>query len=313
MSSWSSANPLRTAVIGVGYLGTFHAQKYQQLEKTLPVKLVAVSDAVEVNLSAKSQSLNVQGFLNFKDLLGKVDAVTIATTTSSHFEVAQFFLESKVHVNVEKPICVTPKEAEQLISLAEKNNLKLAVGHSERFSTVQKALKELVKNPLHIELERLAPFKGRGGDVSVMLDLAVHDIDLARDLLGSDFHWVSGRHGRVFSETGDWLTAKALGGKTTLQFHISRTAAEMSRKITVYETDKIIIADYQNLKLTINRRVNANQPLQTEIINIDKSDNLALETQVFLESVLFQKPLLVDGRAGLFALKMALAASELSS
>lgn len=313
MSSWSGLNPLRVAVVGVGYLGNFHAQKIQALESQLPVKLVCISDSTATLLNERTQALKVPGYQNYKELLGLVDAVTIATTTSSHFEVAKFFLQNKIHVNVEKPICVTAQEAQELISLSQKSGVTLAVGHSERFSSVQRALKELVKKPLHIELERLAPFKGRGGDVSVMLDLLVHDIDLARDLVEQDFTWKSARMGRVFSSTGDWISAQAQTNSISLQFHVSRTAAEMSRKITVYEEDRVLCADFQNLKITVSQRVKKDEPLHTETHSVERSDNLAIENKVFLENILFKRPLLVDGAAGFFALKMALAAAELTS
>src|SRR5690606_23223629 len=130
--------------------------------------------------------LGVKSFHRPEDLIGQVDLVTVAASTLSHYDVAKTFLENGVHVNVEKPITATVPQAEELIALAQKKNLKLAVGHIERFNPSVNELRKHIKNPRTIELIRTAPYKARGADVSVLHDLMIHDMDLLFWLSGSE-------------------------------------------------------------------------------------------------------------------------------
>ena len=169
------SSKLRAGVIGVGYLGKFHAQKYKNNNQ---VDLVGVCDGRPDQAEKIAAELVVSAFSTVKEMLGKVDLVTIAASTSAHYELAKIFLLNGVHVNVEKPIAANVSQAEELVSLAIQKNLKLAVGHIERFNPAIIELKKYINNPTSVTLTRWAPFNTRGSDVSVLHDLMIHDIDL---------------------------------------------------------------------------------------------------------------------------------------
>ena len=166
---------LRTAVVGVGYLGRFHAQKHRALDG---IELVGVCDQDGERSRSVAAEVGTQAFQDHRELLGKIDAVTIAATTAEHFALARFFLEHDVHVLVEKPMTRTSAEAAILTKLAEQRNLKLQVGHVERFNPALLAARESLTTVRFIECHRLAPFKGRGADVNVILDVMIHDLDV---------------------------------------------------------------------------------------------------------------------------------------
>lgn len=176
---------LRCAVVGVGYLGRFHAQKYKALSESPSrnVQMLGVCDASFDRAQTVAAELGVTAFADYRELVGKVDAVTVASTTKTHYEIAKFFLQNGVHVNVEKPMTVTIGEAEELVALANAKNLKLQVGHVERFNPALQAARQKLQTPLFIECHRLAPFKPRGVDVDVVLDLMIHDLDVILSLV----------------------------------------------------------------------------------------------------------------------------------
>jgi predicted dehydrogenase len=166
---------MRTAVIGVGYLGRFHAQKYAALGNS---QLVGIADPSPAARAAVAAELGVEAYADYRDLLGRVDAVSIVTPTPLHFAVAQAFLEAGAHVLVEKPMTTTVAEGEALIAAASRAGRILQVGHLERFNAAVQAVQPMLTVPRFIESARLAPFKHRGTDVDVVLDLMIHDIDL---------------------------------------------------------------------------------------------------------------------------------------
>ncbi len=175
-------NKIKCAVVGVGYLGEFHAEKYAKLPNA---ELVAVCDIDQSRCQEIAQKNHTSSTNNYYDLIGKVDAVSIATPTSLHHKIAKVFLENHIHVLLEKPITTTVAEADELIAIAKKNNLVLQVGHLERFNCVVNALEKYLDNPRFIESTRLAPFKLRGMDINVVLDLMIHDIDIVLQLVKS--------------------------------------------------------------------------------------------------------------------------------
>ena len=173
---------LRTAVVGVGYLGRFHAQKHRALDN---VELVAVCDRDAERARTVAAEVGASAVEDYRALVGKVDAVTIAATTAEHFALAHFFLEHGVHCLVEKPLTRTSREAAVLTKLADERNLKLQVGHVERFNPALLAARETLTTVRFIECHRLAPFKGRGADVNVILDVMIHDLDVILSLVDS--------------------------------------------------------------------------------------------------------------------------------
>lgn len=172
--------PLRVGVVGVGYFGRFHAAKYAALEEC---ELVGVVDIDTKRAAAAAEAYGGQAFGSLDALLERVDAVSVATPTSTHYDVARSCLERGIHVLVEKPMTATVAQADALIELAARRDLVLQVGHQERFFAAQLGLDGLAKAPSEIHCERLGPFTGRSVDCSVVTDLMIHDIDLAQSLV----------------------------------------------------------------------------------------------------------------------------------
>src|SRR5690606_14529762 len=166
---------VRTGAVGTGYLGKFHAEKYAALPEA---ELVGVCDIDERAGRQVAEALGVRYFKDHTELAGRVDAVTIAATTSAHFELAKYFLEHGVHVLVEKPMTRTAEQARLLTELAERKGLKLQVGHVERFNPALLSARESLTDIDFIECHRLAPFTARGADVDVVRDLMIHDLDV---------------------------------------------------------------------------------------------------------------------------------------
>ena len=299
---------LRAAVVGVGYLGNFHSQKYKSLSENKfkgSLELVGVCDLNSAQADKVASSLGVKAFTNYEELVGKVDCVSIATITPAHFEAARFFLKHGIHVNVEKPITIRVDEARELITLAKEKNLVLAVGHSERFNPAFVRLKEIIKKPIWVEFHRHAPFKERGSDVSVLHDLAIHDIDLAFNLLPGKCELTDVCGGKLVTQQIDWsnFIYKFDSGVKAL-ISISRVAPEMNRSIKVIESDRIVFADLQNgIVKTTHFKKAMDTPIQIETENVGKGDNLLIETECFVQSILDKKPAVVTGEDGRRALE----------
>lgn len=294
---------LRAAVIGVGYLGRFHAQKYKQLESELPIELVAVCDLSPDQAQKVATELGVRAVSDPRELLGQVDLVTIATVTRAHFEMAELFLKSGVHCNVEKPMTVTVHESETLLRLASEQNLTLCVGHSERFSPAFLKLKELMKNPHSIEMHRHAPYKSRGADVSVVHDLMIHDLDLLRALVPSDLHLVEAQGGKLISSSLDWASAVfKFSGNRQAVISVSRMAPQMTRTIRVISNHESFSCDLQTGELSWAKFDNPEQPV-IETISAGRGDNLLSETRAFIQKVLGQNSEAISGLDGLRAME----------
>ena len=171
---------LKAAVIGVGYLGQYHAQK---IAESSQAELIAVCDTDLQRAQEVAAQYGTKAYQNFDDIIDQVDAVNIVTPTRSHFSVAKEFLSRGIHTLIEKPITTTEEEAETLIQLAKSQQVILQVGHLERFNNAVKAITPYIDSPRFIESTRLAPFKLRGSDVNVILDLMIHDIDIIHSIL----------------------------------------------------------------------------------------------------------------------------------
>ena len=196
---------LRAGVIGVGYLGQFHAEKYASLPQ---VELTGVVDADPARAAQIAQKLNTRSFSDPADLLGKVDVVSIVVPTILHHRVAKQFLEQGIHVLLEKPITVTLEQADELIRLATGKGLILQIGHIERFSPAMTAIKSLLKSPRYITAERAAPFTVRCTDVNVVLDLMIHDLDIVADLANAEVSEVSAAGASVITKEIDIASAR---------------------------------------------------------------------------------------------------------
>lgn len=300
-------NKLNAAVVGVGYLGRFHAQKYKALDM---VNLLAVCDADKERASVVAKELDIPFFDSYKDLVGKVDLVTVATTTSCHFEIAKFFLENNIHVNVEKPMTTNSREGLELCKIAEKNNLVFQVGFVERFNPALIAAQEKFTKPLFIECHRLAPFKPRGADVSVVLDLMIHDLDVILSLVKSSVKSVSAIGTPVLTKTADIANARIeFDSGAVANVTASRVSTKAQRKFRCFQPNQYLSIDFGsgeiNLLTKTGEMIGEDLPIETEAWNLEKGDALLAETLSFVDSVRNEKPPLVTGKDGLVALELA--------
>jgi predicted dehydrogenase len=299
----------RTAVIGVGYLGRFHAQKYAALPES---QLVAVVDANAEARARVASELGCRALADYRELLGEVDAVSIATPTPTHFSIASDCLEHGVHVLVEKPITETLDEAAALVALAQRRGLVLQVGHLERFNAAILALEGTLGVPRFVESHRLAPFKERGTDVNVVLDLMIHDIDLIQSLVGAPIESIDAVGTSVFSAGLDIANARIrYANGCVANTTASRVSMKTERKLRIFQDDAYISIDLQQKVLTIVRKPPPDSgaapgQVTLEERSYEQGDALRMEIEAFLRCVREGKPPVVSGEDGMRALETAI-------
>jgi predicted dehydrogenase len=304
---------IRTAVIGVGYLGRFHAQKYAGLPNST---LVGICDPAVKSREAVAAELNVPAFADYRELLGKVDAVSIVTPTPLHFDVAKAFLESGASVLVEKPMTVTVAEGETLVQIARDAKRILQVGHLERFNAAVQAVQPTLTVPRFIESARLAPFKYRGTDVDVVLDLMIHDIDLILSIVRSPVVSVDAIGSSVFSKEIDIANARLrFANGCVANATASRVSLKTERKLRLFQDDAYISVDLQQKILTVIRKgagVGADGMPQVAIDEntYEQGDALKAEIEAFLQAVATGEPPPVTGEDGLLALRTAVSITQ---
>jgi predicted dehydrogenase len=304
---------IRAAVIGVGYLGRFHAQKYAAIPGC---QLVAVADAQLETAQRVAGELGTLAVADYRELIGRVDAVSIATPTPRHFEIAQTLLSAGVHVLVEKPITETTLQAEELIVTARSAGRVLQVGHLERFNPVIIGAEASLGVPRFIECHRLAPFRERGTDVNVVLDLMIHDLDLVQSIVGSEIVALEAIGTPVFSSEIDIANARIrFANGCVANATASRVSLKTERKLRVFQDDAYLSMDLQQKILTVIRKrdvVPGDQQLPVSISeqSFDQGDALRAEIEAFLASCRGERAIVVSGEAGLRALKTAVTISE---
>lgn len=306
---------LRAAVIGVGYLGRFHAQKYASLPD---VELVGVVDAHPETARRVAGELGVAAFTDYRELLGapgskgaKVDLVSVASTTETHHAVARDRLAAGVYVLVEKPITVTVAQADELIALADAKKLVLQVGHLERFNPAWLAVKDKIKRPVFIEAHRMAPFKARGIDVSVVLDLMIHDLDLILPLVGSPVTDLRASGVSVLTDGIDIANARIeFANGCVANLTASRTSTASLRRLRVFQHHEYISVDFGDRRIGISKRrdalVEGEEPIDTETVQQPPGDALMTEIVAFVAAVRDGTKPVVSGREGRDALAIAL-------
>jgi predicted dehydrogenase len=305
---------VRTAVIGVGYLGRFHAQKYASLPGS---RLVAVADARADAREQVAAEVGCRAVADYREILGEVDAVSIATPTPLHHPIARDCLEHGVHVLVEKPITETAAQARELIEVAARRGRLLQVGHLERFNSAILALEGTLRVPRFIESHRLAPFKERGTDVNVVLDLMIHDIDLIQSLVGSPIVSIDAVGTSVFSAGLDIANARIrYANGCVANTTASRVSMKTERKLRLFQDDAYVSIDMQQKVLTIVRKPPAGAgaaPGQVVIEerSYEQGDALRLEIEAFLGAVREGRPAAVTGEDGLRALETAIRITEM--
>jgi len=297
-------NKVRVGVIGIGYLGQFHAEKYAGIPE---VELVGLVDADSARASQLAGKLKTQAFPDPTHLIGKVDAVSIVVPTVLHHRIAKQFLEQGTHVLLEKPMTVTLEQADELIDLAARRGMILQVGHIERFNPAVTVIKPLIRTPRYITAERAAPFTLRCTDVNVVLDLMIHDLDIVMDLAGSAPKEVSAVGVSIITREIDVVTARiTFQDGCIADVTASRVSDDKKRLLRIFEEDAIYSSDYHTQKATVSRIKPGPFPqLIAQDISSDRRDTLDDEIRAFIQSVRNGIKPLVSGIEGRRALALA--------
>jgi predicted dehydrogenase len=300
---------LRAAVVGVGYLGQFHAEK---LAAAPGVALAAVVDADAARARSIAAKHGCAAHADPAALLGAVDLVSIAVPTAQHHAVALPFLEAGVHVLVEKPIAVTLAEADAMIAAAKRGGALLAVGHLQRFNPAFRALVDALGKPLYIECERLSGFKQRGIDVDVVLDLMIHDIDLVLSMARSELAQVSACGFQVLTDSIDIASVRLeFADGCVANLSASRVSQQPVRKLRVFQSDGYASADLQAGRLRLVRRDPRQEGIAEDESSYADRDELRAEIANVVAAAQGGRAPLVGGEDGRRALALALEVGRL--
>ena len=298
---------VRTAVIGAGKMGAIHAKVYNQLEQS---DFIAVVDIDADKARTLAEQYNCAALSDYNDILGKVDAVTIATPTVTHLDLAKLFIENNIAVLIEKPLAANVSEGKKIAELAKKHNIVVAVGHSERCNPVVQAIKRLDIEPKFIEANRVSPYPFRSTDVGVVLDVMIHDIDIILSLAASKIRKIDAVGLGVIGEKEDICNARIVFDNGCIaNITASRLALKTERKVRVFSRQVYVSLDYfkksgivikadpnTNVLKWINEHQEAgdfdlttvNWPdlLHIEELDIDDKEPIRLEQENFLRAVM---------------------------
>ncbi len=291
---------LKVGVVGIGQIGKEHARIYKALPEA---QLIGLCDT-DADRKDRADALGIPFYPNFKALIGKVDAVSVATPTYLHYPVAKAFLEAGIHTLIEKPITLKLAEADELIALARRKNCSLQVGHIERFNPGFKRIEEIAKNIRFFEIHRLGPFTGRINDCGVVLDLMIHDLDIVLSLVKSEIASFDAIGVNVLTPFEDIANVRIkFKNGAIADITASRLTFEKQRKIRIFQEDAYISLDYEAQQSKIFRK-EGNQITQ-EIIDIQKAEPLKEELQSFLNEILSGRSLGRPDEAARDALRFA--------
>ena len=300
---------LRLGVVGVGYFGQFHAEKYHQMPE---VELVGLADIDRSRSREMARRFNTNAFCNYEDLYEKIDAVSIAVPTPIHYQVTKDFFRRGIDVLLEKPITATLREADELIDMAGKKQLVFQVGHQERFNAAFMALEGTLVDPILIESHRLSPFLQRAAGVDVVLDLMIHDIQIILSMVDSPIQSIQAVGVPIVSPYLDIANARIeFENGCIANVTASRVSREKTRKIRIFQSTAYFSIDYVSQKITVlSKDGKGRKPISPGIfaqdIKIAKNDPLELEIKSFVERVRDRKKPLVSGLDGKKALEVAL-------
>ena len=302
---------LRTAVIGVGSLGRHHARNHAEISRTGKTELVGVCDADEETARKIAAENSCDYFTDWRELLDKVEAVSIVTPTETHSEIACEFLEKGVHVLVEKPIARTLAEADSMIEAAEKSGAKLMVGHLERYNPAMVALRPHVTKPLYFEIHRVSPFPNRALDVDVVLDVMIHDLDAINWLVDARVSEIRAVGIPVISDKVDAANARIeFENGAVANITASRIGTEKIRKTRFYQTNSYVVLDYATKFASVTSLApNAIHPLLGISINrleINDVEPLRAEIEAFVDCILQDQTPPITAEDGRRALDLAL-------
>jgi predicted dehydrogenase len=301
---------IKIGVIGVGYLGKHHARIYSEIEN---VALTAI-DIVKEKADDFAKNYRCESCYDYKQILSKVDALSIVTPTASHYGIAMDCLKAGKDILIEKPITENTEEADELIHEAEKRGCILQVGHLERYNPAVLAASEMIHNPLFVESERLAPFLGKGGrgtDIDVTLDLMIHDVDIILSLIKKPVNEIRAVGADVLTDKIDvakaWL--KFENGCTALAT-VSRLSPEKQRRLKVFEKDSYLLIDYMNSEVKRYFR-NEEGTISSHTINPDNKEPLKEELIDFVHCIKTRTRPKVSGIEGRNALHVVLEISKI--
>lgn len=318
----NDARKLPVGVIGVGHLGSLHARMFAEIGSA---ELVGVFDVNSDHMRSIAGELNTKTFLSADDLLQNVEAVSIATPTNTHFEIARKAIERGVHVFIEKPITKTTAEAESLLQTARRHHVKIQVGHIERFNPAILALDRYKLEPMFIESHRLAQFNPRGSDVAVVLDLMIHDIDIIISLVHSPVEEIDANGVAVVSDSIDIANARIrFANGCVANVTASRISQKKMRKMRMFQRDAYISVDFLEGDAEVFRIVGQNEEspggttklgaigagtMKRDIVyerpEVKEVNALKVELELFVDAVRSNRDPLVTGEDGLNALRVA--------
>ncbi|NIQ38610.1 MAG: Gfo/Idh/MocA family oxidoreductase [Proteobacteria bacterium] len=301
---------LKVGVVGVGYFGSFHAEKYAKIPQ---VELVGVADINEARAQEVADNFSTRPYVDYKDLFDKIQAVSIAVPTPIHYEVARDFIDHGIDVLLEKPMTATLEQAEALVEVAENRERILQIGHLERFNSAVFALNGLLGDPLFIDSIRFSPFLERASNVDVVLDLMIHDIDLILSIVQSEVTSISAVGVQVISSYLDIANARVeFQNGCTANITASRVSDKKMRQIRIFQDNGYITIDFLSHRMRVHRKEkdSLGPKVVSEEITMPPTDALEGEIHSFIEKVRDRTDPLVSGRNGKRALEVALSITQ---
>ena len=300
-------NKLRVGVVGVGYLGRFHALIYSRMDN---VELVGVSDSDQQQAEQVAAEAGAD-VLSIEQMLEQADAVSIVVPTTLHLEIARPFLQKGIHMLMEKPISTTVKDGREIIDLAKASGATLQIGHLERYNAGIMALAEHIEQPRFIDAQRMGGFKARATDVDVISDLMIHDIDIIMSLIDSEITSISASGTAVLTDHLDIANARLeFANGAAANVTASRISKEDSRRIRVFEPKHYLSLDFIGQRLERATAVPSKESewdeIVSDVVDIDPVMPLDEELASFVDAIINNKQPLVDGETGLKALDVAL-------
>ena len=314
---------VKVGVVGVGHLGQHHVRKFQGIPGC---ELIGIYDKNEARAKEISEKLGVKSFADYYTLLDAIDAIDIVATTTYHYELAKPALLKGKHIFLEKPITSELEQAEELLELAKRQNLKIQVGHIERFNPVILEVEQEIKDPMFIESHRLSTFHHRGTDVPVVLDLMIHDIDLILDFIKAPVSDIRASGIGILTPNIDIANARLeFANGAIANVTSSRVSLKQERKLRFFQRDAYFSMDFVAKQVSVVRKspdilkllpqimmgsteIKAEQLVDMKLhdVSVTAKDALQMELESFIDSIANNKKPVVDGEAGTRALKIAL-------
>ncbi|MDE0051690.1 MAG: Gfo/Idh/MocA family oxidoreductase [Rhodospirillales bacterium] len=300
---------LRVGVVGVGHFGRYHAEKMAALEGA---RLVAVADSDSPRAAEVAARLDTDALPDHRALIGRIDAASVAVPAAAHYEVVKDFLDAGIHVLVEKPFTERAATARELAALAETRGLVLQVGLIERFSEAFRTVAPRITRPVYVEAARISPFSPRGTDVSVVLDMMIHDIDIILALVDAPVADIDAVGAPVFSASEDIANARLkFANGCVANVTASRVSPKTERTLRIFQPDVYLKVDHGERSVRVARRKEGAEALTgpddvaLEHLRFEKGDPLQREIESFAHAVQTRGVPAVTGADGVRSLEVA--------